>query len=711
MDGQRSTMTMAKQPLLSDMRIRQAIAVSILGVLFCLSASAQDQTIAQRGSGTSSLAVTNPPGSSGQVLTTDGAGHNYWGAGTNLSVSATNVPLSVLTNTLAGNAGTNIFSASAMTYLMGLTNGLGSAAFTSAGAYDAAGTATAATNTLSANALTNKLSAQVATNIFSASAMTYFQGLTNGLGSAAFTATGAYDSAGTATAATNTLSANALTNKLSAQVATNVFSASAMAYFQGLTNGLGSAAFTLSSAYDAAGTATAATNTLSANALTNKLTGQVGTNVFSASTMAYLASLAGSGGGSATNAIGNINGLGTNTTLYNFLLLSGNFTNQNGRATGTNTVTGASWDVGTNADYRFVDAYGTISAFGTNWSLYQQTNGFGYGMTNNNFWTSTGTNISWGQSEVLTNYLAVSNSVYALSFQGTVGVSNLAGVISAVNAWALTGDVTSSPGSAATTIAPGAVTLSKQAPLAGNSVEANNTGSPATPSALSPSQVLDIIGNTRGAILYRGAGGWTLLSPGASGTFLGANGAGADPTYQTPSGGGGASLPAGTNQGDMLVWNVSSNAYLATPIEQYYATGSTTNTSVTNLVSLILLTNQSTRIKGDFLAAGATNSGSWTLSALFRNVGGVISTVQTNMDQTLTNAASSTWNVRYLPSGSTNILVQAIGDPAEPINWSWLGKFEITTNAVVAASTSFILMQSGSHVLMTDNASKIKTQQ
>jgi len=49
---------------------------------------------------------------------------------------------------------------------------------------------------------------------------------------------------------------------------------------------------------------------------------------------------------------------------------------------------------------------------------------------------------------------------------------------------ALTGDVTASAGSNATTIANGAVSLAKMANLAANSVIANNTGSSATPTAL-----------------------------------------------------------------------------------------------------------------------------------------------------------------------------------------------------------------------------------
>lgn len=53
--------------------------------------------------------------------------------------------------------------------------------------------------------------------------------------------------------------------------------------------------------------------------------------------------------------------------------------------------------------------------------------------------------------------------------------------------------------------------------------------------------VLDAVGDTRGSILYRGAAGWAILTPGTSGHFLKSNGAGADPSYASAGGGGGGS--------------------------------------------------------------------------------------------------------------------------------------------------------------------------
>jgi len=51
--------------------------------------------------------------------------------------------------------------------------------------------------------------------------------------------------------------------------------------------------------------------------------------------------------------------------------------------------------------------------------------------------------------------------------------------------------------------------------------------------------LLNTITTTRGSVLYRGASNWSALAPGTSGQVLQTNGAGADPTWATPSGGGG----------------------------------------------------------------------------------------------------------------------------------------------------------------------------
>lgn len=58
-------------------------------------------------------------------------------------------------------------------------------------------------------------------------------------------------------------------------------------------------------------------------------------------------------------------------------------------------------------------------------------------------------------------------------------------------------------------------------------------------------EILDQISTTRGVVLYRGVAGWVALAPGTAGQFLQTNGAGADPAWATPSGGGGGMGPQG----------------------------------------------------------------------------------------------------------------------------------------------------------------------
>jgi hypothetical protein len=66
----------------------------------------------------------------------------------------------------------------------------------------------------------------------------------------------------------------------------------------------------------------------------------------------------------------------------------------------------------------------------------------------------------------------------------SLAATSLTGTLAAAQFPALTGDVTTSAGSTATTIAAGAVTLAKMATLGANSVIGNATGSTATPSAV-----------------------------------------------------------------------------------------------------------------------------------------------------------------------------------------------------------------------------------
>lgn len=92
-------------------------------------------------------------------------------------------------------------------------------------------------------------------------------------------------------------------------------------------------------------------------------------------------------------------------------------------------------------------------------------------------------------------------------------------------------------------------------PAAGGTVTANEFYSAATLST-----ALDLLGSTRGSILYRGALGWTQLIPGTAGWVLTTDGAGSDPYWAVGGGGGGGSgtvtsIPDGSTNG--VTWTVA----------------------------------------------------------------------------------------------------------------------------------------------------------
>lgn len=102
------------------------------------------------------------------------------------------------------------------------------------------------------------------------------------------------------------------------------------------------------------------------------------------------------------------------------------------------------------------------------------------------------------------------------------------GTLAAAQMPALTGDVATSAGAVATTIAAAAVTLAKMANLAASSILGNNTGSPATPLALTAAQVKTLlaIANTDvsglGTMSTQSAAGVAITGGTINATTLGA---------------------------------------------------------------------------------------------------------------------------------------------------------------------------------------------
>lgn len=84
-------------------------------------------------------------------------------------------------------------------------------------------------------------------------------------------------------------------------------------------------------------------------------------------------------------------------------------------------------------------------------------------------------------------------------------------------------------------LATAAVTYAKIQNVANQRALGRNTAGAGVVQELTLSQMMDWTSSTRGSIWYRGAAGWTVLTPGTSGNFLKTNGAGDDPTWESAS--------------------------------------------------------------------------------------------------------------------------------------------------------------------------------
>lgn len=82
------------------------------------------------------------------------------------------------------------------------------------------------------------------------------------------------------------------------------------------------------------------------------------------------------------------------------------------------------------------------------------------------------------------------------------------------------------------------VTLAKLADIATQRIVGRNTAGTGVPESITIQQVLDWLSTTRGAVLYRGAGGWAARIPNTVGYVLTDGGVGADPDWASPAGGG-----------------------------------------------------------------------------------------------------------------------------------------------------------------------------
>ena len=159
-----------------------------------------------------------------------------------------------------------------------------------------------------------------------------------------------------------------------------------------------------------------------------------------------------------------------------------------------------------------------------------------------------------------------------------------------------TGDVTSS-GDGATTIAAAAVTLSKMADLAGNTLLGNNNVSAATPLALNPSQVRTVLSLVPGTdvqvqnALLSGIAGMTI----AKGTLIGGSGAGTLGALGVGSNG--QFLAADSSQSTGLSWvNGGVNPLLAEVRLSLSQTQSVITSDVANALNVWVVPHEGNRL-------------------------------------------------------------------------------------------------------------------
>lgn len=264
-----------------------------------------------------------------------------------------------------------------------------------------------------------------------------------------------------------------------------------------------------------------------------------------------------------------------------------------------------------------------------------------------------------------------SNITISASGMGTGTVTNVAtdasltgGPISTTGTLsraALTGDVTASGGSNATTLAtvngsPGTYGSTTSIP----SVTVDAKGRTTAASATTLTAAIDAaFGSAQGDILYRGISGWTVLAPGTSGQLLKTNGAGANPSWVAGGGSGtvtsvatDTTLTGGPITGSGTLSRSALTGDVTAPGASNVTTLATVNGSPGTYGSTTSIPTLTVNGKGLVTAASATTLTA-ALDAAFGNAQG-----------NLLYRGASNWTV--LAPGTSGNFLQTAGAAANP---------------------------------------------
>lgn len=208
----------------------------------------------------------------------------------------------------------------------------------------------------------------------------------------------------------------------------------------------------------------------------------------------------------------------------------------------------------------------------------------------------TGTLSSQTDLQTALNLKANTSSLAAIATSGSA-TDLSTGTLPAARMVALTGDVTNTVGTVATTITAASVTLAKMANLAANSIIGNNTGSPATPIALTVTQATAMLnafvgdsgsGGTKGLVIAPATGDATKFLRG-------------DATWQTVSSSAAWGSITGTlsAQTDLqsalnLKANLTANTFTATQTVDIGSGSNSVDVGGAPMIKLLGNTNNST---------------------------------------------------------------------------------------------------------------------